>query len=49
MSRLLKVLSFAGMSSVYLMQTGVCTLDGKGINLLPNVGTFANLGSGLGL
>jgi hypothetical protein len=49
MSRLLKLLSFAGMSSVYLMGTGVCTLDGKGINLLPNIGSFANIGGDLGL
>ena len=49
MSRLLKLLSFAGMSSVYLMQAGACNFDSNGISLLPNVGSFTNLTSGLGL
>lgn len=49
MSRLLKVLSYAGMSSVYLMGTGACTTNDGGLSILPNVGNFTNLGGGLGL
>ena len=45
MSRLLKLLGFAGMSSVYLMQGGACDLGGNGISILPNIGVpFTGLG-----
>ena len=49
MSRFLKLLSYAGMSSVYLMGTGACTTNDGGLSILPNVGSLTNLGGGLGL
>ena len=36
MTRFIKILGLAGVSSVYLMQ-GACTISGDGISLLPNI------------
>jgi hypothetical protein len=36
MTRILKALSIAGFSSVYLMQ-GACTISGDGISILPTL------------
>ncbi len=45
MSRLLKLLSLTGMTSVYLMQAGTCTTGDGGLSILPNIGTtFTGLG-----
>lgn len=44
MTRIIKVLALASMSSVYLMQVP-CTSNGNGLNILPF--TFPNIFAGL--
>ena len=38
MTRIIKVLSITGLSSVYLMQ-GTCEMSGDGLSVLPNINT----------
>ena len=48
MTRLHKILSVVGLSSVYLMQAPCTTIKGGGLTILPNI-SLDNLLGGFGL